>query len=131
MIFPFQRIFSVNADTDGYNTRTALIDYLHQFTSGIRWIRFNCARLKFFMLPTEFDDTINELTEHFNEIDSVAKRADTSLLRAQKWISSDKMIDLSHDMIELLATGFSLVEKVASILHDTNSLAVSRLAANG
>jgi hypothetical protein len=71
---------------------------LHQFTDGLRWIRFNSERIKFFAFSTEIEGTTNEFVEFVNELSSNAERAESQLLRAQKWIPTDKMLDLSHDV---------------------------------
>lgn len=81
-----------------YDTRKAFIDYLHQFTDGLRWIRFNCERIKFFVFPDELDSDADGFVRFVRELGSSAERLESQLLRAQKWIPADKMLDLSHDV---------------------------------
>lgn len=96
-----------------YDTRKAFADYLEQFKDGLLWIRFNCQRIKFFIFPDE--DTYNAFVEFVNEVSSSAERAESQLLRAQKWIPTDKMLDLSHDVIRNRLIPYNLIFRCSTL----------------
>ncbi|KAI6197357.1 hypothetical protein M3Y94_01214500 [Aphelenchoides besseyi] len=134
----FQRQLLVNVTAGEYDTRSAMSDYVQQFLDGVEWIRFNCARLKFFLFPDEAEDS--EFCEFLNQMDRTCEEIAGKVIRANKLIPTDKMIDFSATiknaddgavtMLDLVTNGFSYLEKVARRLHDSSNFAASQLMTN-
>ncbi|KAI6172416.1 Dynactin subunit 1 [Aphelenchoides besseyi] len=134
----FQRQLFLNVTAGEYDTRSAMSDYLQQFLDGVEWIRFNCARLKFFLFPNEAEDS--EFSEFLYQMDRTCEEIAGKVVRANKLIPTDKMIDFSATiksaedgavtMLDLVTNGFSYLEKVARRLHDSSNFAASQLMTN-
>ncbi|CAD5226380.1 unnamed protein product [Bursaphelenchus xylophilus] len=122
------KTFIINLSVSEFDTCVALRDYLRQFTAGLAWAEFNCLRLKLFLLPEHSEG--NDFTEFLDQLTQTIHESSSIIIKASKLIPSDKTLDWNHDLQDLVASGETLLDKVAKILHDSAGLAGSQLTTN-
>ncbi|MFH4978633.1 hypothetical protein AB6A40_005342 [Gnathostoma spinigerum] len=121
----FENVFAVYMAGESFPVNETISAVISQVLNGFIWLKINCQRLNFFVLPDQEDSEMKQFTEC---LDTAIADCEQLAVRSRNRIPSERNISFNADVEESIRTLLSNLQEVAQILHNLCSLASTQLS---